>query len=192
MNGAIDTAIAGGAGVVAVLALVIAYLARRDSRRSARAAKQSAKQARRSADSDEQMAELASLEAAQRRIERHEAQGPEFEVVSGRLGHTTGSVALRVVGGPGPMELTLRVANGIPWFQGFSSQGTNIGRTVEQSPVSPGDVFELEVLLDRTAPDARGRRLSLPMRIKVESNLSVKMEWDRRVSVVLEGDPPLP
>lgn len=187
MNGAIDTAITGSAGVVAVLALVVAFYARRDARRSAVAAEESARQARRSADADERAVALAAAEAEQRAAAQHDADGPTFERVSGTLTPRKGGVRLRVVGGPGRVTVSALITDA-PWCLGFDVGEIGWDGGAQFGELEPGDTFQRALGLSDDRDQTR-MQVVLPLMITAVSHEQPPRTWVRRVPVLLEPGP---
>lgn len=202
------TWIAAVAALITLGALGIAVLARLDSRRSSRAgadsaeaAKQSAaasersamtgevsaRAAQRSADAAEEANALQKQAAAQELFDRHDAAGPQFEVVEEALVGDDGKaqVKLRIVGGPG--ELELEVSTRSPWCAGVSEVRDGIPGIVLIPPHEPGDTVAFFAHIDGWVW-ADDDPVMLPLTVMAEG--ADHRNWRRRVSVpVLPGPP---
>lgn len=204
-----DTWIAAASAVVTVLALVVAILARKDSRRSSRAGEQSAnaadrsataselsaatgetsaRAAQRSADAAEAANAMQAEEAEQRRTDRHDVAGPQFEPDGAYVLERAVPIRLRMAGGPGRVAVEVRPAE-VPWCEGLSiSDDTKRATSVWYPPMEPGDEITLTAHL---AVDLwRGhQQLSLPLIVTATSREAPPRVWERRVSVLMRPPP---
>lgn len=165
--------------IVAGIALIVAVLAWLASQRSAAASERSAA----AAESNAAVAGRAEQRQAE---QRYDAAGPTFRPDEGTISGDVAQVVLRVVGGPGPIEVEVKIDESRPWCWGLLAPpiAGPVPAVVRRDLESDG-VLTLTVALAHLPDGERRGELILPLALTARSSAQPDLVWTRRVTVPL-------
>jgi hypothetical protein len=153
-----------------------------------RLARNAVEEARRSAEAAEQAFNLAAVDAERRETQRHEANGPQFDIVENQPNpNTTLTIRLRIRGGP-PMSI-YRITSPSTIVDGLSLPQGTLFDVLLYPATEIGEV--LNFIAHLKVMPARNTDTSLRLEIDIESCDDVTRTWHRTVSVPITEIPTL-
>ena len=177
------------AGLIALAALIVSYLAWKEARRSADAAEKSAIAALRSAAAEEAALRLAEQEANQRSVDRHEADGPHYECLSGAFTGSRGSFDLRMAEGSGRVTANISIAPDSSLGMRFLEEGAAVEFIVLSFDGQTAHAISVE--LDREGAGGDPDEVRVPVLIVSTSMEEPARVWQSRLHVLLRREPGL-